>query len=97
MTTNRLKANILPRVRQYPKAMLRLADALPGCRLRWSARGVPHAVKLGEGSYSVCWFGEGRFYRVFWPYPSEYGQRPVTKTDFATVAEVVWYLGQGGR
>lgn len=95
--TNRLKVNILPRVKTYPKPMRDIADALPECTLRWSGNGVPHAVKLGEDSYSVCWMDRrGRFYRVFQPYPSEYGERQV-RNDFNTVADVVEYLGRGRR
>ncbi|MGR3295849.1 MAG: hypothetical protein ACUZ8A_06445 [Candidatus Bathyanammoxibius sp.] len=94
---NKLKDNILRHVRTYPKPMLEIADALPECMLRWSANGVPHAVKTGEGSYSVCWMDRrGRFYRVFQPYPSEYGERQY-KHDFATVAGVVEHLKQGRR
>ncbi len=94
---NRLKEQILRRVKTYPTSMLEIAAALPDCTLRWSAKGVPHAVRVGEGSYSVCWMGaRGCFYRVFRPYPSEYGERQI-RNDFTTVAEVVEYLGRGSN
>lgn len=46
-----------------------LAKELGG-ESRISSRGVPHVIVKKNGvSISVCWMGEKRVWRVFWPYP----------------------------
>ena len=40
-------------------------------QFRWSRRKVPHIIlQLRTETYSVCYFGNDKFYRVFYPYPS---------------------------
>lgn len=55
-------------------------------RSRVSARGVPHLV-VNE-CVSVCWFGNAKAYRVFWPYPGTQSKSKMLK-DIIEVAKLV--------
>lgn len=58
---------------------------------RWSYNGVPHIVlKLKSKTYSVCYFGREKIYRVFHPYPS--GGDAVTRHNCKCPEEVISYL-----
>ena len=70
----------------------RMAGWLSGYA-RVSKRGVPHVVITKDSvTYSVCWFGKGRFWRIFYPYPS-WG-RDQNKLDIQTDEEVLTYFGK---
>lgn len=68
-----------------------------GVQKRRSQRGVPHVlVKVKDATYSVCWFWQRRFYRVFFPFPSD--DAPQTRYDFTTPDEVsTFFLEQANR
>jgi hypothetical protein len=57
-----------------PKPLYPAAKALKAAGFdllfRWSRNHVPHLVVMADENFSVCWFGKGRFFRVFFPYPS---------------------------
>ena len=57
--------------------------------VRWSKGGVPHiVVDVSASTYSVCYFGKDKFYRVFYPFPGEVQLR----LDFFTSGGVVKYF-----
>lgn len=76
--------------------VLRMAARLGG-EYHTSQRGVPLIILRlgGRRSYSVCWFGRSKVWRVFYPW-GEPG--PQTKMDMATDAQLVeWVNSQRGK
>ena len=46
--------------------------------LRRSKRGVPHTLYVYKGrTYSVCYFGQGKMYRIFEQFRGSFDQRKV--------------------
>lgn len=63
-----------------------------------SARGVPHVIiKIRNNLYSVCWFWQRGFYRVFYPYPSPEHETQ-QRRDFKTPQELAaFFLAEVNR
>jgi len=60
------------------------------CFFRWSRNEVPHLlVELGNGiTYSICYFGRSKSWRVFWPYQTNNQQ----KRDFPSINNIIGFL-----
>lgn len=59
-----------------------------------SRKGVPYAVVPFKGKRaSVCWFGKGKFFRLFDNYmPFSDGSNKQNKHDFGDMESVISYL-----
>jgi len=64
-----------------------------GCEFlqhRWSRSNVPHVVlQFHSQTYSVCYFGRDKFYRIFFPYGGHCAQEHY---DCKTPQEVVDFI-----
>ena len=78
-------------------ALKRLTEEFGNAKFRRSKKGVPHIVVVTDtNTFSVCYFGKSKVFRVFHPYPS-FGENQV-KATFSDVECVVEYiLGTIGR
>lgn len=66
---------------------IKLAEDISGM-YRISRRNVPHIIKkIGDVTYSACFFIKGKFWRVFYPY-GEYGEHKQTKITMKSIDEV---------
>lgn len=86
-----MRKNASPKERMQSDAIELHRDLRFPSNYRTSARGVPHVVvSTGYETFSVCYFGKTRTYRVFWPYPS-WGRR-TNKADFEDLEGVKKYI-----
>lgn len=68
-----------------------LKEAFDNVEFRWSRRGVPHILVTTTGeTFSVCYFGKDRIYRVFSPYYSQ--GNPQIKRDFEELRDIIRYI-----
>lgn len=75
---------------EITEMIVRLAEKIDGVPLI-SSRGVPHIVAtVKKIDYSVCYFGNHKSFRVFYPY-MEF-DKPQDKQDFKTEYEVVEFF-----
>ncbi len=62
-----------------------------GGEVRISKRGVPHIViAKGDTTYSIAYMGRKRFWRVFYPYPSN-NQK---KKNFSNIEQLQLFFNQ---
>lgn len=61
-----------------------LSKLIPDSIFRISKRGVPHLVV--KSKYSVCYFGQGKFFRIFDNYATPENKK---LCDIKTIKEVV--------
>lgn len=78
-----------------PKYLTDLEEKLKpyvlGSQTRFSAKGVPHLVVWNFTiTYSLCFFGRSRTWRLFFPYPSAGGIQ--TRKDFPTIDSIVEFF-----
>jgi hypothetical protein len=72
-----------------PGPLTSLKKVVPDSVINVSAKEVPHlVVRRGSTTFSICWFGKGGFFRVFWPYPND----NQSHWDCATVQGTVDFL-----
>jgi hypothetical protein len=66
---------------------IKLAEDVSGT-YRVSRRGVPHIFKkIGDITYSACFFINGGFWRIFYPY-DQFGESKQTKITMKSTDEV---------
>jgi hypothetical protein len=72
---------------------IKLAEEVGGI-YRVSRRGVPHIIKkIGDITYSACFFIKGNFWRVFYPF-GRFGQFEQTKITMDCADDVKIFLGK---
>lgn len=76
-----------PRYVELEKALAPLAQDMA---FRFSFNGVPHLLaEVNNIVYSICYFGNHKSWRVFYPYQSKVAQN---KQDFCTIYDVAEFF-----
>lgn len=68
--------------------MQECAEVLNG-KFRRTQKNVPHVIAEKDGvMHSICFFGKGNFFRVWWPWPG--GEQE--QCDFKTLEDLKEYF-----